>query len=79
MVFRSIQTIFCIESWIYLYVYIKICFFFLGRALNKFLNENWEQLSQEFQVPIEKALRDFFKPLADHSFGTLNADDILLT
>nr|XP_004923017.2 uncharacterized protein LOC101744925 [Bombyx mori] len=51
----------------------------LSKAMNKFLNENWKKLSEELQVPMEEALRDFLKPLADHAFATLNADDILLT
>ncbi|CAG9107138.1 unnamed protein product [Plutella xylostella] len=49
----------------------------LGRAMNKFLNENWQKLTEELQAPLEVALKDFLKPLADHSFATLNADDIL--
>ncbi|XP_052737320.1 protein takeout-like [Bicyclus anynana] len=49
----------------------------LGNAMNKFLNENWENLVSELQTPMEEALRDFLKPLADHAFGTLDADDIL--
>lgn len=48
-----------------------------GKAMNKFLNENWENLSVELQQPMEEALRDFLKPLADHALATLNADDIL--
>ncbi|KAJ0181378.1 hypothetical protein K1T71_003463 [Dendrolimus kikuchii] len=51
----------------------------LGHAMNKFLNENWQKLAQELQVPMEEALREFFKPLADHAFGTLKADDILIS
>ncbi|XP_064076889.1 protein takeout-like [Vanessa tameamea] len=50
----------------------------LGNAMNKFLNENWEKLSKELQSPMEDALKDFFKPLADHVLSTLDADDILL-
>ncbi|XP_049888080.1 protein takeout-like [Pectinophora gossypiella] len=49
----------------------------LGKVMNNFLNENWQTLAEELQAPIEQALRDFFKPLADHAFATLNADDIL--
>ncbi|XP_045450186.1 uncharacterized protein LOC123658936 [Melitaea cinxia] len=49
----------------------------LGNAMNKFLNENWEKLSNELQAPMEKALQDVLKPLADHAFGILDADDIL--
>lgn len=45
--------------------------------MNQFLNDNWQQLSKELQAPLEAALRDFLKPLADHAFATLNADDIL--
>lgn len=45
--------------------------------MNKFLNENWQKLTEELQAPLEVALKDFLKPLADHSFATLNADDIL--
>lgn len=45
--------------------------------MNNFLNENWKNLSEELQVPMEAALRDFLKPLADHAFATLNADDVL--
>lgn len=47
--------------------------------MNQFLNENWQYLSKELQAPMEAALRDFLKPLADHAFATLNADDILST
>ncbi|XP_014354708.2 protein takeout [Papilio machaon] len=50
----------------------------LGNTMNTFLNENWQKLAKEFQEPMEEALRDFLKPLADHAFGTLNADDIFL-
>ncbi|KAJ8733810.1 hypothetical protein PYW07_014361 [Mythimna separata] len=49
----------------------------LSNTLNQFLNENWQKLIEELQVPLEDALRDFLKPLADHAFSTLNADDIL--
>ncbi|CAK1548674.1 unnamed protein product [Leptosia nina] len=49
----------------------------LGDMINKFLSENWQSLSGELQVPIEEALRDFLKPLADHAFAALSADDIL--
>ncbi|XP_075990709.1 uncharacterized protein LOC142986231 [Anticarsia gemmatalis] len=49
----------------------------LSNAMNQFLNENWQKLAEELQTPMEEALRDFLKPLADHAFGTLNADDIL--
>ncbi|KAL0895435.1 hypothetical protein ABMA27_011557 [Loxostege sticticalis] len=49
----------------------------LGNAMNKFLNENWQKLAGELQAPMEEALHDFLKPLADHAFATLNADDIL--
>lgn len=45
--------------------------------MNKFLNENWEKLSNELQAPMEKALQDVLKPLADHAFSILDADDIL--
>ncbi|KAI5642352.1 hypothetical protein NE865_05714 [Phthorimaea operculella] len=48
----------------------------LSKSMNSFLNENWQMMAEELQGPIEDALRDFFKPLADHSFATLNADDI---
>ncbi|KAJ2943929.1 hypothetical protein O0L34_g8250 [Tuta absoluta] len=48
----------------------------LSKSMNNFLNENWQMMAEELQGPIEDALRDFFKPLADHSFATLNADDI---
>lgn len=58
---------------------IHIILSFAGKTMNKFLNENWEKLLTEFQSPMEDALRDFLKPLADHAFGTLNADDILLS
>ncbi|XP_068629131.1 protein takeout-like [Battus philenor] len=51
----------------------------LGNTMNMFLNENWEKLAKELQEPMEEALRDFLKPLADHAFSTLNADDIFLT
>ncbi|CAH2099571.1 unnamed protein product [Euphydryas editha] len=50
----------------------------LGNAMNKFLNENWEKLSNELQAPMEKALQDVLKPLADHAFSILDADDVLL-
>ncbi|XP_052753674.1 uncharacterized protein LOC113517177 [Galleria mellonella] len=49
----------------------------LGKTMNMFLNDNWEKLADELKAPMEEALRDFLKPLADHAFGTLNADDIL--
>ncbi|CAG5036393.1 unnamed protein product [Parnassius apollo] len=49
----------------------------LGNAMNMLLNENWQKLAKELQGPMEEALRDFLKPLADHAFGTLDADDIL--
>ncbi|XP_041973777.1 uncharacterized protein LOC121729363 [Aricia agestis] len=49
----------------------------LGSMMNKFLNDNWKELSGELQGPMEEALRDFLKPLADHAFASLNADDIL--
>lgn len=49
----------------------------LGNAMNKFLNENWEKLSNELQAPMEKALQDVLKPLADHAFSILDADDVL--
>ncbi|XP_048006499.1 uncharacterized protein LOC125241860 [Leguminivora glycinivorella] len=49
----------------------------LGKAMNKFLNENWQKLGEELQTPLEEALRDFLKPLADHAFGLLCADDVL--
>ncbi|CAB3220999.1 unnamed protein product [Arctia plantaginis] len=49
----------------------------LSNTMNKFLNENWQSLAEELQAPMEEALKDFLKPLADHAFGTLNADDIL--
>ncbi|XP_060809378.1 protein takeout-like [Amyelois transitella] len=49
----------------------------LGNTMNAFLNENWQKLAEELKTPMEEALRDFFKPLADHAFATLNADDIL--
>ncbi|XP_063372490.1 uncharacterized protein LOC134660645 [Cydia amplana] len=49
----------------------------LGNAMNKFLNENWQKLAEELQAPLEEALRDFLKPLADHAFGMLRADDVL--
>lgn len=45
--------------------------------MNRFLNDNWENLAEELQAPIEEALRDFLKPLANHAFATMNADDIL--
>lgn len=45
--------------------------------MNKFLNENWEKLSNELQAPMEKALQDVLKPLADHAFSILDADDVL--
>ncbi|CAH0406146.1 unnamed protein product [Chilo suppressalis] len=50
----------------------------LGVAMNKYLNENWQKLADELQTPMEDALHDFLKPLADHAFATLDADDILL-
>ncbi|KAM3958257.1 protein takeout-like [Aphomia sociella] len=49
----------------------------LGDTMNTFLNDNWEKLAEELKGPMEEALRDFLKPLADHAFSTLNADDIL--
>ncbi|XP_059049445.1 uncharacterized protein LOC131844548 [Achroia grisella] len=49
----------------------------LGNTMNMFLNENWEKLAEELKGPMEEALRDFLKPLADHAFSTLNAEDIL--
>ncbi|XP_063829428.1 uncharacterized protein LOC135078799 [Ostrinia nubilalis] len=49
----------------------------LGNSMNKFLNENWQKLAGELQAPMEEALHDFLRPLADHAFATLNADDIL--
>ncbi|XP_064292017.1 uncharacterized protein LOC128669715 [Plodia interpunctella] len=49
----------------------------LGNTMNSFLNENWQKLAEELKAPMEEALRDFLKPLADHAFATLNADDIL--
>lgn len=45
--------------------------------MNRFLNENWQKLAEELQTPMEEALRDFLKPLGDHAFATLDADDIL--
>lgn len=45
--------------------------------MNKFLNENWQKLADELQAPLEEALREFLKPLADHAFGMLRADDVL--
>lgn len=45
--------------------------------MNKFLNDNWQQLSEEMHGPMEEALRDVLKPLADHAFGTLDADEFL--
>uniref|UniRef100_A0A2H1VVY7 SFRICE_007389 n=1 Tax=Spodoptera frugiperda TaxID=7108 RepID=A0A2H1VVY7_SPOFR len=48
-----------------------------SHSLNQFLNDNWQKLIEELQTPMEVALRDFLKPLADHTFATLNADDIL--
>lgn len=53
------------------------CHLFSGNAMNRFLNENWQKLAEELQTPMEDALRDFLKPLADHAFATLNAEDIL--
>ncbi|XP_072936194.1 uncharacterized protein [Epargyreus clarus] len=50
----------------------------LNNTINKFLNDNWQKLIDELQSPIEIALREFLKPLADHAFATLDADDILL-
>ncbi|XP_050665902.1 uncharacterized protein LOC126966070 [Leptidea sinapis] len=50
----------------------------LGNAMNKFFNDNWEPISEELREPMEEALRDFLRPLADHTFGILDADDILL-
>ncbi|KOB66671.1 Takeout, partial [Operophtera brumata] len=35
------------------------------------------EFTKELQVPMEEALRDFLKPLADHAFATLDADDVL--
>ncbi|XP_063891052.1 circadian clock-controlled protein daywake [Helicoverpa armigera] len=49
----------------------------LSNTMNQFLNDNWQKLLEELQTPMEDALRDFLKPLADHAFSTLNADDIL--
>ncbi|XP_026323307.1 protein takeout-like [Hyposmocoma kahamanoa] len=51
----------------------------LGNAMNRFLNENWQKLAEELQTPMEEALRDFLKPLGDHAFATLDADDILIS
>lgn len=45
--------------------------------MNKFLNQNWHKVAEELQGPLERSLRDFFKPLADHAFSTLDANDIL--
>ncbi|CAH3980348.1 unnamed protein product [Pieris brassicae] len=51
----------------------------LSKTMNNFLNENWQSMSGELQAPIEEALRDFLKPLADHAFSTLYANDIFLS
>ncbi|VVC90729.1 unnamed protein product [Leptidea sinapis] len=51
---------------------------FGGNAMNKFFNDNWEPISEELREPMEEALKDFLRPLADHTFGILDADDILL-
>ncbi|CAF4830418.1 unnamed protein product [Pieris macdunnoughi] len=51
----------------------------LSKTMNNFVNENWQSMSGDFQAPIEEALRDFLKPLADHAFATLYANDIFLS
>lgn len=46
--------------------------------MNKFINENWDEILKELQVPIEQAFSATFKEITNRVFSKVPVDKIFL-